>query len=556
VIEPIVTTAVSLMGDEYPELRENEAFMLRVATSEEERFSGTLRKGMTIFDQAKEGTTPGGTVAGDDVFKLFDTFGFPPQLTEELARDAGLGVDMDRFAELMEEQRRRARDAAKKVPIGSVAGAAPPSEFVGYERLDADSRIAVLLDPEFRELDAAEEGEEVRVFLDVTPFYAEGGGQVGDHGTIGTDTGVVRVTDAVPAGPNSIMQIGVVESGEVRPGQDAHPEVDADRREATARAHTSTHIVHATLRQLLGDHARQAGSLVAPGRLRFDFPHPTAVAHEELERAEELANVRLGLDDPVRTFETTMEEAKNLGAVMLFGEKYGEIVRIAEIGDYSRELCGGTHVPRTGRIALIRLLHEGSIGAGLRRIEAIVGPDALHEINAERELLRGIVEALGSKDPQAALEHARRVVEETKRLRTELGALRAGDRGSLVDELVASATSVDGIALVVSEVPGEDASGLRELAQKVRDKLANGAAAVVLGAGGDRAQLVAACTAIAVSRGVTAPLLLGPAAAQIGGGAGGKDILANAGGKRGDAVAGALGGIPARVSELLTSGSS
>src|SRR5439155_3967637 len=241
-----------------------------------------------------------------------------------------------------------------------------------------------------RELDAAEEGEEVRVFLDVTPFYAEGGGQVGDHGTIGTDTGVVRVTDAVPAGPNSIMQIGVVESGEVRPGQDAHPEVDADRREATARAHTSTHIVHATLRQLLGDHARQAGSLVAPGRLRFDFPHPTAVAHEELERAEELANVRLGLDDPVRTFETTMEEAKNLGAVMLFGEKYGEIVRIAEIGDYSRELCGGTHVPRTGRIALIRLLHEGSIGAGLRRIEAIVGPDALHEINAERELLRGI----------------------------------------------------------------------------------------------------------------------------------------------------------------------
>jgi alanyl-tRNA synthetase len=290
---------------------------------------------------------------------------------------------------------------------------------------------------------------------------------------------------------------------------------------------------------------------VAPGRLRFDFPHPSAVPQEDLERAEEVANDRLAQDDAVRTFETTMDEAKNLGAVMLFGEKYGDIVRVAEIGDYSRELCGGTHVPRTGRIALIRLLHEGSIGSGMRRVEALVGPDALREINAERELLRGIVEALGSKDAQGALDHARKVIDENKRLRTELGRLRSGDRGSMVEQLAASATAVDGVALVVSEVPGEDASGLRDLAQKVRDRLSAGPAAVVLGAGGERAQLVAACTAQAVERGITAPLLLAPAAAAIGGGAGGKDILANAGGKRGDAVAGALGGIPARLSELL-----
>jgi alanyl-tRNA synthetase len=235
----------------------------------------------------------------------------------------------------------------------------------------------------------------------------------------------------------------------------------------------------------------------------------------------------------------------------LFGEKYGDVVRVAEIGDYSRELCGGTHVPRTGTIALIRILHEGSIGSGMRRVEALVGPDALREINVERELLRGIVDALGSKDADAALEHARRVVEENRRLRNELGKLKHADRGSIVDRLAGSANAVDGFDLVVSEVPGEDASGLRELAQKVRDKLASRPAAVVLGVGGERAQLVAALTGPAIERGITAPELLAVAAKVIGGGAGGKDILANAGGKDGAKVADALGGIPARLAELL-----
>ena len=553
VFDPLITTVVATFGNAYPALRDNESFVRQVADSEEERFSKTLRQGMVLFEDARS-RAEGGRIRGDDAFKLSDTFGFPIQLTEELASEAGLTVDTDRFAELLDEQRRRAREAAKKVPIGLDAGAAPPTEFVGYETLETDGSITALLDPEFRELAEAEEGQDVRVFLDRTPFYAEGGGQVGDLGWIRTPTGVIRVTDTVPAG-DSIVHSGVVESGEVRPAEEAHAEVDSGRREATARAHTSTHIVHATLRELLGDHARQAGSLVEPGRLRFDFPHPSAVAAEQLQEAELLANRRLTADDAPTIFETSMDEAKRLGAVMLFGEKYGDTVRVVEIGDYSRELCGGTHVDRTGRVGVIRLLHEGSIGAGMRRVEALVGPDALREINAERALLHDLVEALGSQDPRAAIEHARRVIEENKRLRSELGKLQKGDRDAVIASLVDAAEDVDGLALVVSEVPGEDAGGLRELAQKVRDRLQGRPAAVVLGGGSDgKAQLVAASTSEAVGRGVTAPELLRVAAGVIGGGAGGKDILAMAGGPDAEKIAQALGGIPARARELLAAG--
>jgi alanyl-tRNA synthetase len=348
------------------------------------------------------------------------------------------------------------------------------------------------------------------------------------------------------------MHVGTVESGEIRTGQKAHAEVDAARREATARAHTSTHVVHWTMKHFLGEHARQAGSLVAPGRLRFDFPNPGAVPQGVLEQVELEANRRVAHDDEPHVFHASMDEAVQLGAVALFGEKYGDVVRVVEIGDYSRELCGGTHVERTGRIGLIRILHEGSIGSGMRRVEALVGPDALREVNAERELLHELASALGSKDPRSAIEHARRVIEENKRLRGQLGTLRAGDRESVVAGLVADAVQVDGVALVVQEVPGEDAGGLRELAQKVRDKLQERAAVVVVGNGdGGKAILVAACTAPAVARGVTAPRLLEIAAGVIGGGAGGKDLLANAGGTDASRVPEALGGIPARLEELL-----
>ncbi len=551
ILRPLIAQVVEGFGDAYPELVENRAFIEEVLGSEEERFSSTLRQGMVLFDEARARAADG-IVTGDDAFRLSDTFGFPVELTIELAADAGLRVDEDRFRALLQEQKDRARAAARKVEIGLDTGAVPPSLFVGYEQPEAEAPIALLLGGENEQLEAADEGQTVRIFLDRTPFYAEGGGQVGDRGTIRTHTGLVRVTDTQKVGDHAIVHEGVIESGEVRTGQDAIAEIDRLFREGTARAHTSTHVIHATLRRILGEHARQAGSLIEPGRLRFDFSHPSAVSSEILEEAELEANRHLAADDVVKIFETSMDEAQALGATALFGEKYGDVVRVVEIGAYSRELCGGTHVPRTGNVAVIRLLREGSIGAGMRRIEALVGPDALREINVERALLRDLVGALDARDPRGAVERARKVVEENKRLRSELGKLRAGDRDALIDGLAQGATVVDAIAVVAAEVPELDPGALRELAVKIRDRLQDRAAVVVVGnAAGGKAMLVAAANAAAVAAGVTAPSILAEAAIVVGGGAGGKDQLANAGGTRPDQVPAAIASIEARVHTLI-----
>jgi alanyl-tRNA synthetase len=551
VLPPVVASVAEGFGDAYPELRENQAFIEKVVAAEEERFAATLRQGLVLFDDAKERSTDG-VVSGDDAFRLSDTFGFPLELTVELAAEAGLAVDEPRFRSLLDEQRARARAASKKTAIGLDTGAVPSATFVGYEHESVDAPISAVLDEANEPVDAAEEGDRVRVFLERTPFYAEGGGQVGDRGAIRTASGTVRVIDTQRVGDTSIVHEGVVESGEIRPGQEAFAEIDPLFRQGTARAHTSTHVIHATLRRILGDHARQAGSLIEPGRLRFDFSHPSAVPYEVLEEAELEANAHLAADDLVRASRMSMDEAKAKGATALFDEKYGDVVRVIEIGDYSRELCGGTHVPRTGNVAVIRLLREGSIGAGMRRIEALVGPDALREINVERALLRDLVGALDAKDPVAAVERARKVVEDNKRLRSELGKLRAGDRDALIEGLAGAADDVDGVAVVTAEVPGLDPSALRELALKVRDRLQDRAAVVVVGNGANgRAMLVAAVNGAAVERGVAAPALLRDAAEIVGGGAGGKDQLANAGGTKADQVPAAIASIPVRVHALV-----
>jgi alanyl-tRNA synthetase len=436
--------------------------------------------------------------------------------------------------------------------LGEAIARMTGQEFVGYERLDADTTIASLIGPD-GPLEVASEGTPVRVLLPVTPFYAEGGGQIGDSGVIRTSGGRIRVTDTQP-GPGGVhVHSGTVESGEVRTGDDAHAEVDAGAREATARSHSATHVVHWTLRHLLGEHARQAGSLVAPGRLRFDFSHHSALGRDQLEEAEFTANSKLAADDAVRAYETTMDYARSQGATALFGEKYGDIVRVVEIGDYSRELCGGTHVPHTGKVAVVRVLHEASIGAGMRRIEALVGPDALRHINAEHRLLEEVAHALGAGDPEQAPERARRAVERVKQLESELGKLRRGDRAAVVEGLAAKAEPVGDATLVVSAVPGEDVNGVRELALALRDGMERqGPGAVVLGTADDGAKLVAALTTSLVDRGVTARALLEPAAKAIGGGAGGgKPHLAIAGGRDADALEQALGTVPARLAELL-----
>jgi alanyl-tRNA synthetase len=559
VLHPLIAVVVEQMGQAYPELVENRAYIESVAESEEERFGGTLRAGMALFEDAMSGmpSDEGGRFPGDVAFRLHDTHGFPLELTAELAEERGLTVDVDRFQELLEDQRQRAKEAVKRQDmtgdaIAEAAGRMGPTEFVGYQRLDADTTVAAVVGPD-GPLEVAALGTNVRVLLPVTPFYAEGGGQIGDTGVIRTSTGVLRVTDTVP-GPGGVhVHHAVVESGEVRAGDEAHAEVDRDARESTTRSHTATHVVHWTLRHLLGDHARQAGSLVAPGRLRFDFSHHSALGRDQLEEAEYTANDRLAADDAVRAYETTLDYARSQGATALFGEKYGDIVRVVEIGDYSRELCGGTHVPHTGRVAVVRILHEASIGAGMRRIEALVGPDALRHVNAERHLLEEVTAVLGAGDPEQAPERARRAIERVKQLESELGKIRKGDRGSVVEGLAGKAQAVDGAALIVSSVPGEDVNGARELALALRDRMEReGPGAVVLGVADDGAKLVAALTSSLVDKGVTAKDLLGPAAAAIGGGAGGnKPNLAIAGGRNADALEQALGTVPARLAELL-----
>jgi alanyl-tRNA synthetase len=568
VMSEFVDRTTELMGAAYPELVQNKAFVHQVATSEEERFGSVIQQGLDVLHNAivtpstVEGKTevlPPKVLPGDIAFKLHDTYGFPIESTIELAAEEGLTVDTDRFAQLMEEQRARARGALKKTGVtedvlAEVAATSGPTEFLGYQSLDSEARVVGIVVNGSRS-EAAGEGRAVEVVLDRTPFYAEGGGQVGDAGTIRTASGLIEVTDTKPGPGGIIVHEGVVSEGEVRQGEDAQAVVNADRREAAARSHTATHVLHHTVRQSLGEHARQAGSLVAPGRLRFDFTHYEALPRSALEEIEYLSNRRLADDSPVRAYETTKDFAQSQGAIALFGEKYGDIVRVVEVGDYSIELCGGTHVRHTGEVGLIRLVSEGSIGSGFRRIEALTGPDALKQVNAERRLLEEVAEAIGAGDPATAPERARHAVARIKELESELGKLRRAEQQDELERLASTAMDVSGIKLVLARMNGRDEGEIRELAGRLANRLAgkgNEPAAVVLGtAGGRGARLVASVTGGLAGR-ISARQLLEEASKMIGGGVGGKDRLAMAGGPRSDAVDQALAGIPARLQVLLT----
>jgi alanyl-tRNA synthetase len=560
VMADLVSTTVEIMGEPYPELAANEAFIRQVAMSEEERFAGTYRQGRTLLDEhianvkgASE--TDRGKLPGSVVFLLHDTYGFPRELTEEAAREEGLEVDFVEFDRLMEEQRQRGRAGAKKgaadEALKDLAVSAGPTEFLGYERLEADGRIVGMVQDGER-AESAQEGNHVRLVLNRTPFYAEGGGQIGDAGLVTTPTGVIEVSDTGPGPGGTIVHEGRIASGEILQGQEAMAAVDAPRRQATARSHTGTHVLHHTLRQFLGEHARQAGSLVEPGRLRFDFTHYEAVPKHVLEEIEYLANRRIAEDQPARAFETTAEFARSLGAIALFGEKYGDIVRVVEIGDYSIELCGGTHVHHTGEVGLLRLVSEGSIGSGFRRVEALTGPDALKQVNVERRLLEEVVEAVGGGNPNQAPERVRQAVSRIKQLESELGKIRRAEGKDMVEALLAKAKDVGGIRAVVESLDGLEASGLRELALQLRNRLAHEAAAVVLaGTDSGKTTLVAALTPELVARGITAGNVLEPAARAIGGNAGGKPDLAMGGGPRSESIGEGLAATVARLQDLL-----
>ena len=533
----LVDEVVARMGDAYPEIAEHHDLVQRIVGAEEERFSQTLRQGLTFLEEAIEQAQEAGSVVldGARAFALHDTYGFPYELTVEIAAEAGLEVDKDAFDAEMAAQRERGRAAVKDdswTAFGHAFAAIPgvaDAEFVGYSQNEADATvIGIVVDgASVQSIGAGQAGE---IVLSATPFYGEQGGQVGDTGTIAGAGGRFTVLGTRIPMPGILSHLGMLDEGTLSVGDAIHAAIDVLRRERIRRNHTATHIVHWALRKVLGDHVRQSGSYVAPDRFRFDFTHFEAPSAEQLRRIEDMANRKVMENHPVRNYETSISTARELGVTALFGEKYGEIVRVLEVGNFSKELCGGTHVARSSEIGLIKIVSEGSVGASLRRIEAVTSFDALEYVERiEHELLE-----LASSLKVQKFDVAERVATLAVRVKELESAVKRGKSqraGADVESMLAAVTDV-GYPLLVLRAPDFDAAGLREISDVVRSRLAGGAvvlasadpetgAPILLAAGGDAA----------VAAGFDAGAVIRAIAPHIKGGGGGKPEMAQAGGK-------------------------
>jgi alanyl-tRNA synthetase len=528
VMPSLVETAIDLMGVAYPDLVANRDFIVGVLTKEEERFRQTLKTGLSILEDELAGNPT--VLSGSTAFQLHDTYGFPLELTEEIVGERGVGLDVEGFTAEMSEQRRRAKEARKGAAVDDdrvdayreVMEQFGTTEFVGYADDTADARVLAVLH---------NDDGGVEVFLDRTPFYAESGGQVGDTGTIVTDSGEITVLDTTFALPGLRRHSGRIARGDVSPGQTASATIDGERRDAIRRNHTGTHVLHWALRSVLGDHVKQAGSLVGPDRLRFDFSHYAAVTDDEIAEIERLANAETLGNAPVRAFETTKDEATNLGAIAFFGDKYGDIVRVLEAGS-SVELCGGTHVHATGDIGIVKIVSEGSIGSNLRRIEAVTGANSVALLQRDEKILADAAKLVGTTADEV-LDGVQRKLDELKAAQDEIKQLRARLAQGQAGELASAA--VDGI--VVARVDGIAPGDLRELTIAVRQQ--PGVRAAVLGG-------VAPTGGVALVAAVTTEFdgqagdLIKDAAKAVGGGGGGKGDIATAGGKNADGLDDAL----------------
>jgi alanyl-tRNA synthetase len=526
VMPGLVEESIAVMGEAYPDVVKNRDFITGVITREEERFRQTLRTGLTILeDELSSGAT---VLPGAAAFKLHDTFGFPLEVTTEITAERGVEVDIDGFNVEMAEQRRRAKEARKTGGVDDervdryreLVEQFGTTEFFGDSDDEGDVRVLAVVP--VASLDGADAGT-VEIFTDRTPFYAESGGQVGDTGTITSATGRAEVLDTTYALPGLRRHVARVEEGELLAGQEAHAAIDADRRRAIRRNHTGTHILHWALRQVLGNHVKQAGSLVAPDRLRFDFSHYAPVTPDEIERIEDLANGEVLSNDRVRIYETTKAEAEAMGAIAFFGDKYGDVVRVLEAGRNSLELCGGTHVRALGDIGTIKIVSEGSIGSNLRRIEAVTGMASVELLQRDERELSALAGLLATT-PAAVADGVRRKLDEIKGLQDEIRSLRATAAAGRAAELAAGGEG----GLVVARVDDLPPGDLRDLAIAVREQ--PGVAIVVLGGRSDTggASLVAA---LRPHSGVQAADLLRDAARAVKGGGGGKGDVAVAGGK-------------------------
>ncbi|WP_049650578.1 alanine--tRNA ligase [Kitasatospora sp. MY 5-36] len=542
VLAPATASVIANLGDVWPELADQASLIEQVVTAEEESFTRTLTQGTRLLNAAitRSRGSRSTTLTGETVFELHDTYGFPVELTIEAARDAGLTVDEDRFTTLLAEQQKRAKAGGKAKTAEALrrqdayrelSSRHGRTDFTGYDRLDTVATVLGLIS-DGAVVPGADQGSTLELVLDRSPFYAESGGQVGDTGTIRTSSGALLDVLDTRLGLEGfhVHTVRVLE-GEIRSGEQAEALVDGPRRDAVARSHSATHVLHAMLHRTLGDHARQHGSLVDAGRLRFDFAHFSAVDPTQLAAIQALVNDHL-LDDPeVRIWHATRSEAEAAGATALFGEKYGDHVRIVDIGDFSRELCGGTHVPHGANAGPVRILGEASIGSNLRRIEALTGRDALAYHDTERRLLEELSVLLGTR-PQDAPEALRKRLDALTTAQQELARLRETELRTRAQHLAATARTVPGGRIVTEKVTDLGSDELRTLAINTADLLGSDHAVVVLGTERDgKALLAAAITRSLHDTGTQASQLLVPAARTVGGGAGGKGPVASAGGR-------------------------
>ncbi|TDL34457.1 alanine--tRNA ligase [Jeotgalibacillus sp. S-D1] len=550
----LVPVVGDIMIDFYPEVKSKETFIRKVIKTEEERFHETLNEGLAILSGLMKAAKADGSgiIAGKDVFRLYDTFGFPVELTEEYAEENGLEVDHAAFEEEMGAQRARARAARQdsgsmQVQGGVLGEIKVASEFVGYDQLTYDSTVeAIVRDAALT--DKAIEGEEVQLILARTPFYAESGGQTGDKGTISNDRMKLRVTDVKKAPNGQNIHTAVIEQGVIEQGDIVTSQVDPSSRSAITKNHTATHLLHQALKDVLGDHVNQAGSLVEADRLRFDFSHFGQVQPDELKRIEEIVNDKIWNSYSVETANKSLDEAKAMGAMALFGEKYGSNVRVVSIGDYSLELCGGCHVNSTAVIGLFCIISEGGIGAGTRRIEAVTGEAAYRYMNEQINLLNQSAQTLKTnpRDLAARIQSLQNEIKEVQRENESLHAKMSNiEASSIMDRVV----DIDGVAVLAQQVQVADANGLRTMADDIKNKIGSGIL-VLASVQGDKVQIIAGVTKDLIEKGYHAGQLVKEVASRCGGGGGGRPDMAQAGGKDPSKVKAALEFVPEWVKSV------
>ncbi|KRA74833.1 alanine--tRNA ligase [Lysobacter sp. Root667] len=546
----MVAALVEVMGEAYPELAAKRDLVERALQAEEERFAETLDSGMRIFDEVAARSQD--AIPGADAFRLYDTYGFPVDLTADIARERGLSVDMAGFDAAMEEQKRRAREAGKfgnaTTMPAELAAQLAPTQFLGYERLTEGGLEVVALLKDGRPVESIEAGDEAVVILDRTPFYAESGGQVGDAGELDEAGTRFVVRDTQKFAGQFHGHIGTLSAGVLRRGERVLGAVDAPRRAATVLNHSATHLLHAALRQVLGDHVVQKGSLVAPDRLRFDFAHFQPLTDTELAQIERRVNAEVRGNHEAEVHQMGMQEALDFGALALFGEKYGDRVRVLRMGETSTELCGGTHVSRTGDIGLFKILAEGGVSAGVRRIEAVTGQGALDHVSEEEQRLEEAARLLGG-NPSDLSDKLRSLLDRQKKLERELEAIKAKAASGATSDLAASAAEIQGVKVIATRLEGFDAKALREAVDRLKQQLGD-AVILLAGASEGKAALVAGVNGSATGK-VKAGELLAHVAGQINGKGGGRADMAQGGGDDGPALSQALAGVAGWVESRL-----